>query len=131
MKTALFAFFLSLTVASAQTLAPEQLADLQLKGYNERNINLFLQAYSDSVKVFDFPEKLLYQGKEKMRNSYAGFFKTATDLNCTVVNRIILGNTVIDQERVVIKKGQPEIEAIAIYKMAHGKIQEVYFIRKQ
>jgi hypothetical protein len=130
-KTTLFAFALSLTVASAQTLSPEQLADLQLKGYNERNIDLFVQAYSDSVKVFDFPDKLLYQGKDKMRNSYADFFNVASELNCTVVKRIILGNTVIDQERVVIKKGQPEIEAIAIYKVASGRIQEVYFIRKQ
>ena len=131
MKTTLFAFVLSLTFASAQTLTPEQLADLQLKGYNERNIDLFLQAYSDSVKVFDFPYSLSYKGKEIMRKIYSGMFSKMVDLRCTLKSRMVLGNTVIDEERVVFSKEQPVFEAIAIYKMAHGKIQEVYFIRKQ
>jgi hypothetical protein len=130
LKTTLFAFVLSLTFASAQTLTPEQLADLQLKGYNERNIDLFLQAYSDSVKVFDFPHTLSYKGKETMRKNYSGMFSKMLDLHCTLKSRIVLGNTVIDEERVVFSKEQPVFEAIAIYKMAHGKIQEVYFIRK-
>lgn len=43
---------------------------------------------------------------------------------------MVLGNTVIDEERVLLRKDQPLLEAIAIYKIASGKIQEVYFIMK-
>ncbi len=107
---------------------PTELADLQLKGYNERNIELFLRAYSDSVKVYNFPNQFLYKGKETMRQNYAGMFTNLTDLHCTIKSRVVIGNTVIDEEQVVIRKGQPELHAVAIYKVAHNKIQEVYFI---
>lgn len=115
---------------AAQSQTPVELADLQLKGYNERNIDLFLEAYSDSVRVYSFPDKLLYTGKETMRTNYAGMFNNLKDLNCTIKSRMVLGNTVIDEERVLIRKDQPLLEAIAIYKIAAGKIQEVYFIMK-
>lgn len=120
-------FFITLPVWSYGQTA-EELADLQLKGYNERNMEVFLQAYSDSVKVYNFPNEFLYQGKEAMRKNYTGMFKNFTDLHCTIKNRIIIGNTVIDEEQVLIKKGMPELHAVAIYKIAHNKIQEVYFV---
>lgn len=128
MKHMLFIFCLLGSVASAQTLSSVELADLQLKGYNERNIDLFLQAYSDSVKVFTFPDKLLYKGKDTMRQSYAGMFANLPDLHCTIKSRMVIGNTVIDEENVLLRKDQPLLHAIAIYKIEHGKIQEVYFI---
>lgn len=130
MKTILlFTFIIGLPML-AQSQTPVELADLQLKGYNERNIDLFLEAYSDSVKVYSFPNKLLYTGKETMRANYSGMFNNLTDLNCTIKSRMVLGNTVIDEERVLLRKDQPLLEAIAIYKIAYGKIQEVYFIMK-
>lgn len=130
MKAILTITFLVSTLISAQSQTPVELADLQLKGYNERNIDLFLEAYSDSVKVYSFPNELMYSGKEKMRMNYSGMFNNLKDLNCTIKNRMVLGNTVIDEERVLLRKDQPLLEAIAIYKIAGGKIQEVYFVRK-
>ncbi|MBX2961892.1 MAG: nuclear transport factor 2 family protein [Cyclobacteriaceae bacterium] len=112
----------------SQQRTPTELADLQLKGYNERNIDLFLEAYSDSVKVFNFPDKLLYTGKEIMRKGYADMFANLPDLHCTIKSRMVIGNTVIDEESVLFTKGQPLLHAIAIYKIEQGKIQEVYFI---
>ena len=130
MKSITVLFLLTSLVAQAQTLSPEQLADLQLKGYNERNVELFLQAYSDSVKVYLFPDKLMYTGKDKMRSGYEGMFTSMPDLHCTLKSRMVLGNTVIDEERVLFTKERPIMEAITIYKVAAGKIQEVYFITK-
>lgn len=117
------------TLGYSQT--PTELADLQLKGYNERNIELFLEAYSDSVKVYNFPNELLYKGKAIMRQNYSGMFANLTDLHCTIKSRIVVGNTVIDEEQVLFRKGQPELHAVAIYKIAGGKIQEVYFIAER
>jgi hypothetical protein len=66
-----------------------------------------------------------------MKVNYESMFATLPDLHCTLKNRIIIGNTVIDEESVLIRKNQPLIHAVAIYKIAHGKIQEVYFIANQ
>lgn len=131
MKNLTLLFLLITSFAFAQTMTPEQLAEHQLQGYNERNINKFLEAYSDSVKVYMFPNKLMYTGKDKMKSGYEGMFASTPDLHCTLKSRMILGNTVIDEERVLLSKSRPLLEAIAIYKVAAGKIQEVYFITKE
>jgi hypothetical protein len=106
------------------------LAQEQLDAYNARDIEAFLVPYSDSVKVFSFPNTLLFEGKQAMRERYGKMFASTPDLYCHLVSRMIQGNTVIDQELVTRQKNAPKAEAIAIYKIAHGKIQEVYFISK-
>ncbi len=129
MKYVIVLLILLPTLGYSQT--PTELADLQLKGYNERNIELFLQAYSDTVKVYNFPNQLLYKGKATLRQNYTGMFTSLPDLHCTLKSRVVVGNTVIDEEQVLFKKGQPQFHAVAIYKVAHGKIQEVYFIAER
>ncbi|MEO1260344.1 MAG: nuclear transport factor 2 family protein [Bacteroidota bacterium] len=108
----------------------ELLADEQLRAYNNRDIEAFLVPYSDSVKVFYNLKDFGYQGKDKMRENYKDWFGSLNDLNCEIINRISSGDTVIDHEKVTFKRtnGQEgKMEAMAIYKINNGKIQEVYF----
>lgn len=58
-------------------------------------------------------------------------FTNLPDLHCTIKSRVVVGNTVIGEEQVLFRKGQPEFHAVAIYKIANGKIQEVYFIAER
>lgn len=103
-------------------------ATLQLQGYNNRDIDAFMQAYADDVKVYRQPGVLTYQGKEEMRKRYAQKFAETPDLHCELVNRIVSGNVVIDHERVQTDKSKPRMEAIAIYRIRNNKIYEVTFI---
>lgn len=105
------------------------LAQEQLDGYNKRDIEAFLKPYSENVKVYTFPDQLLYEGKVKMREEYTQMFNQLPDLNCKLVNRIVLNNKVIDHEEVVFMKSQPAIFAIAVYTITDGKISEVRFMQ--
>lgn len=108
---------------------PEVLAQEQLNAYNARNIEAFLAPYSDSVTIYDQASgKLLMRGKEQMRQRYAAMFDKAKELHCQLVNRMVMGNTVIDQERVT-GVGEKPMEAIAVYTIENGKIVKVSFIR--
>jgi hypothetical protein len=109
----------------------EQMAQEQLDAYNSRDIDRFLEPYAEDVQVYAFPSQFLYEGKSRMRERYASFFERTPDLHCQVVNRMILGNTVIDQEEVTLRKGEPAMHAIAIYKIKDGKIAEVFFITNE
>jgi imidazolonepropionase-like amidohydrolase len=109
-------------------ISPEILVQQQLNAYNNRDIEAFLAPYSDSVEIYQFPAKLLLKGKEKMRPDYAGMFQRVKVLHCKLVNRVVEGNTVIDQESVT-GFGPDAFKAIAIYKISKGKIQQVYFIQ--
>ncbi len=108
--------------------SPEMLAQQQLNAYNNRDIEAFLAPYSDSVELYEYPAKLMSKGKEQMRKDYSSMFKQVPALHCQLVNRMVQGNTVIDQEHVTGFGGQG-VKAIAIYKIGKGKIQQVYFIQ--
>lgn len=129
MKKSLLTLVSFLTSIFLFAQSPEELAQAQLEAYNNRDLEAFLEPYSDTVKIYNFPNEFRFQGKETMRKNYGGMFERLTDLNCELVNRMVSGDTVIDHERVLFDKDQPRSEVFAVYKVAHGKIQEVYFIR--
>lgn len=128
MKTKITLALLAITfgmMAMAQT--PEELANAQLEAYNNRDIEGFLVPYSDTVKVYNEKKELLYQGKETMRTQYGVMFDRTPELNCKLLNRIAVGNTVIEHEEVVFGEGR-KIYAIVMYKVGFDKIQEVHFL---
>lgn len=106
-----------------------KLAQAQLIAYNNKDIEAFLVPYSDSVEIYQYPNKLIGKGKENMRKEYAQMFASTPDLFCTVVKRMVLGNTVIDEESVVFNKQAPPFKAIAIYTVENNKIKRVTFIQ--
>jgi hypothetical protein len=106
-----------------------KLAQAQLVAYNNRNIDAFLEPYSDSVEIYQYPNKLLSKGKETMRVEYGKMFEQTPNLHCNLVKRMVLGNTVIDEESVVFSKTAPPFKAIAIYTVQNNKIQRVTFIQ--
>jgi hypothetical protein len=110
---------------NAAVLAPVK---LQLEGYNNRDIETFAKAFSDTVKVYRQPGVLSYQGKEELRKRYGQMFASTPDLHCEIVNRIVAGNVVIDHEKVQRSKDQPRFDAIAVYRVQNNEIVEVTFI---
>jgi hypothetical protein len=132
MSIKLFTFtvlFISTThIIKAQNNPVIQPVELQLKGYNNRDINTFAQAFSDTVKVYRQPGILTYKGIEELRKRYGQMFENTPDLHCEIVNRIIAGDVVIDHEKVRRSKDKPRTDAIAVYRVKGDKIIEVTFI---
>ncbi|MFY7671631.1 amidohydrolase family protein [Tenacibaculum sp. MEBiC06402] len=106
---------------------PEQLVQRQVNGYNAGDIDAFLEPYSDDFEIYDYPNKLKGKGKANFKGGYAKLFKTYPNLHCEIVKRMVLGNKVIDYERITGISDKP-IEAIAIYEIKNGKISKVTFV---
>ncbi len=104
----IFLFMISIqSINSQSTLSeatPEQLVQRQVNAYNDRNIETFMDTYSVDIKIYNFPEKLLFEGKEEMRKRYKNMFDKVLNLYCEIKNRLILGNKVLDQEHVKFGK---------------------------
>ncbi|TAI49200.1 nuclear transport factor 2 family protein [Flagellimonas allohymeniacidonis] len=105
----------------------ESIVKEQLVAYNARDIDAFMDTYSEDIKLYNFPNTLVSEGKEKMRESYGSFFDNTPDLNCEIKNRMVVGNKVIDEEYVTIN-GTP-VSAVAIYEVENGKIAKVTFLQ--
>ncbi len=108
-------------------MAPEELADLQLLGYNLHDIETFVSAYSEDVEIYELnTNKLLLKGKKAMREQYGEFFRRVPELHCTLINRMIEGNFVIDHEEITRAGGRKNY-GVAIYEVEAGKIRKVWF----
>ena len=106
---------------------PLTLVQRQLNGYNARNIEAFLEPYSEDVELYTYPDKLIAKGKESMRKEYIDMFKNLTHLHCEIKERIIQGNIIIDKES-ISGIGNTKLEGTAIYHIENNKIIKVYFI---
>ncbi|MCL1668757.1 amidohydrolase family protein [Elizabethkingia ursingii] len=111
------------------SITPELLVQQQLNAYNARNIEAFLEPYSDDVEIYTFPNTLISKGKDGMRKSYTEMFTKLPNLHCELKGRIVQGNIVIDRESVSGIRDNTNVEATAVYEIKNHKIIKVYFIK--
>jgi imidazolonepropionase-like amidohydrolase len=107
--------------------SPEMIVQQQMNGYNGHSLNAFLEPYAEDVRIFEFPDKLVIEGKDQLRKEYQ-FINEIPDLNSQLVNRLIKEDTVVDYLNVTVDVNEPSVQAVAIYKIENYKIKEVYFI---
>ncbi|MEQ9413510.1 MAG: amidohydrolase family protein, partial [Cyclobacteriaceae bacterium] len=106
----------------------EDLVQRQLVAYNAHDLEGFLTVYSKDVKLYNFPNELVLEGIDQMRERYTTRFESP-NLYAEIVSRSVMGDHIIDQEK-VIGIGSVEVEATAIYHVSDGLIDKVWFIIK-
>ena len=107
---------------------PEALAQRQLDAYNARDLEAFCAPYSDDIQIVGLDGQVQARGKEAFKARYRDRFQKLTALHCQLVNRMVVGNFVLDEEAITGTGGDP-IHAVAIYEVRNGKIAVVRFIR--
>ena len=108
---------------------PEAIVQAQLEAYNAHDIDAFVATYADDAQIFEHPAKLLATGPAQLRERYTARFKEP-NLRAVVAKRIVMGNMVIDHERVTrtFPEGPGMLEAVAIYEVQSGKIAKVWLV---
>jgi hypothetical protein len=107
-------------------VTPEEVVQEQLEAYNARDLERFAATYADDVKLYRMPaSEPAVQGKAQLRDTYRQRFSSAS-LHADILSRIVLGNKVIDHERVRGIRETP-LEAVAVYEVAGGVIRTVWF----
>lgn len=112
----------------SQSFDPAAFAQRQLDAYNARDLGRFLAEYTDDVVVFRLPgTEPIVQGKQKFGEHYAKNRFNLPDLHARLINRMVFGNKVIDQEYVTGVPGAP-LEVAAIYEVTPAGISKVWFV---
>jgi hypothetical protein len=100
----------------------------QLDAYNSRDIDKFLSWYADSIQLIRMQSgEVFCSGKEQMREIYGNLFSEKENLHCRLVNRIVCGDFVFDEEKVTGLRGDT-VHAVAIYEIKDGLIQRAWFV---
>ena len=100
----------------------------QLEAYNARDIDTFMQWWTDDCHYYEFPSRLLANGAAEIRERHVARFKEP-NLHGTLVKRITVANMVVDQETVTrtFPDGTGEVDVVAIYEVEGGRIANAWF----
>jgi hypothetical protein len=118
-----------IAAAAGPSADPEVVVQAQLDAYNARDIDAFVATYTNDAEVFEHPAKLLAAGSAQLRERYGARFKEP-NLHAAIVKRIVMGNVVVDHEKVTrtFPEGSGLLEAVAIYQVENGKIAKAWLI---
>jgi len=107
----------------------EALVQRQLDAYNARDIEALMATYATDAKQFEYPAKLLATGADAIRERFVVRF-TESNLHAALLDRVVMGNVVIDHERVTrtFPEGPGQIELICIYEVQNGRIARATFL---
>jgi hypothetical protein len=119
----------ALDPAEVLTPSPETVVQRQVEAYNARDIEAFLSFYADDVVIRRLPSgEVISNGKDAMRPRYAARFADNPELHCTITQRIVHGDWVVDHELVTGVQGRPRVRAVATYEVRDGLIRNVWFL---
>ena len=105
---------------------PEDVVQRQLEAYNAHDLIRFVAEYSDQIRVMRPPgTNPVLEGKPVFSEYYASRRFNLPGLRAEVLHRIIIGNRVIDHERVTGIGDQAQDVAV-VYDVVGGLIQNVW-----
>ena len=99
----------------------------QVEAYNDRDLNRFVSSYGEAISIFRMPStEPIISGKVALTAFYATQRFNLPGLRAEIVNRIVLGDKVIDHERIWGVRDTP-IEIAAVYEVVESLIERVWF----
>jgi uncharacterized protein (TIGR02246 family) len=114
---------------SETRLSPEALVAAQIDAYNAHDAERFAAAYAENLQLFDLGGDLYLFGREALRERYALLFAAAPHIAVTIEKRIVVGNVVIDEERITGTQSGRPAHAAVIYEISDGLIARVWVSR--
>lgn len=106
-----------------------EIIDLLVDAYNASDARAFAELFEENATVYEHPGLLTQQNREEIFQYYAVLFSKYPLNRTEVVHRIVIGNRIIDHERV---RRSPEVapfEVLTIYEMGAQLIKRVDFVR--
>lgn len=97
----------------------------QLRAFNTRDLDAFMAAYADDARFENGAGEEILAGADEMRAFYGTLFENSPNLHCDVVNRMTVGEWIIDEEEirgVHAERFPEEIHAAVAYRVEDGVI---------
>ena len=110
-------------------ISPFDVAEAQLEAYNAQDLDGHCACFADNIVVADLNGAVTISGIAAYRAKYEQVFADFPQNHAELLNRVVVGNHVIDQERVKRSPDADPFEVAAIYTIADAKIVRVDFVK--
>jgi hypothetical protein len=108
-----------------------ELAQGQLDAYNQRDLEKFCLHYHPNVTAYRLATgEVICQGMAAFREVYRSRFDGSPRLHCELKSRIVLADSVLDEEWVTgVEGASAPSHVVAIYGFEDNLISKVWFTR--
>jgi hypothetical protein len=103
--------------------------DALVEAYNGRDAKTFSEFFAIDAQCFEHPNRLAQRSRQEICDTYTEVFRRVPQNRTTVLHRIVIGNRVIDHERVQRAPDVAPFDAVAIYELHDGLIQRFDLVR--
>lgn len=104
------------------------LVQRQLDAYNAQDLDAFCACFSADCVLAELNGAVTQRGGDAIRQRYQTLFATYPENHAALVNRVVVGDVVIDHEDIT-RSPRERINAAAIYTVKNGLIARVDFVR--
>jgi uncharacterized protein (TIGR02246 family) len=104
-------------------------AQAQLDAYNAQDLDRYCAYFDEDCVIADLNGAMSSSGRAAIRERYAKTFASFPQNRAKLLNRIALGNVVIDHEDVERSPGGERFQVAAIYTFRGDRIARVDFVK--
>ena len=106
----------------------EAVVQKQLDHYNENNLQAFASTYHEDIEIVNLEDNsIILKGKAALLEKYRERFEVQK-VKAQLLNRMVVGDKVIDHEAVSGIKPDELVYAVATYKVENDLIKKVWFL---
>jgi hypothetical protein len=116
------------TSSQKQPSPAEQVVQRQFDAYNRRDLDAFVAAHASGVRVYRYPDSLVIDGRDALRERAGKLFANAPKLHATVDDRMTQDDLVIWKETVNGMPSGKTSTAVSIWEVHDGLITRILFI---
>ena len=108
--------------------SPADVIQQQLDAYNAKDLNGWLATYAMDAEQYALKGERLACGHAEMRSRMLERF-SEPDLHAKLLDRTVIGNTVVDLEIVTrnFPQGRGKVDMMCVYEVRNGLIQKASF----
>lgn len=107
-----------------------QVIDKLVESYNSSDARAFADLFEETAFVYEHPNQPTQKSRKEIFEYYEKLFAEYPNNRTEVLHRIIIGNRIIDHERVKRSFDVESFEVLTIYEMGDELIKRVDFVRQ-
>jgi len=113
----------------AASATSEAVVQRQFEAANAHDIDRFIAEFADDAQIFTPPAAApTLVGKAAIAIHYSTKRFNIPALHYDLLNRMVMGNIVVDHERITGIEAEP-YEVVLVYQIVHGRVQTVWLFR--
>ncbi len=101
----------------------------QLDAYNAQDVEALCKHYDPEIVIATLNGDVTGRGIDAFRQKHVALFAQHPKNKASLLNRIVVGDTVIDHEHVERAPGGETFQVAAIYTLRAGKIVRTDFVK--